>query len=255
LSLVDIPENYSLEYALRAKKERMARMNTHTPQRANRVPLSPRQVTDVDLGTQASQRQKAIIGQIETNRVRAELRVIENERRQLKRWCQLEIWRCKREIEAYKCQSLRLKHGRTIGDEVSEQAKTIIASVLEKYGITEIELLARPIGVYKFVPGVSKPLHEVAWRLYKETNPQLSLRQIGSILDRNPTSILHSVRTHQYQIDYSGNANPPPAKCATCGKEWVADKKIRKYCSMACSNAQAGARGGITYKPKTCEAV
>jgi hypothetical protein len=244
VSLVDIPETYSLEYALRARRERLARMGA-APRRAivRPSPVPTQRVTDVDFGTEEDRRRRSMAGLLEANRVRAEQRVLEHERKQLQRWCQMEIWRCKRESKRAKFRHLRLKHGRSISDEAPEQAKAIIASVIQKYGITETELLARPIG-----GAPSQPMHEVAWRLYNETKPHLSLGQIGLILGRHHTTILHSVRTHQFFID------PPEVKrCAHCSRQWVPDKKIRKFCSRECSGAHASQRGGG--RPPKCEAL
>jgi hypothetical protein len=147
VSLVDIPETYSLEYALRARKERLARMHASAPRRpiVMPAPVPTQRVTDVDFGTEQDRRRRIVAGQIEAKRIRAEQRALERECKQLQRWCQMEIWRCKRESKRAKFRHLRLKHGRSISDEAPEQAKAIIASVIQKYGITEAELLARPI--------------------------------------------------------------------------------------------------------------
>jgi ribosomal protein L16/L10AE len=247
VSLVDIPETYSLEYALRARKARLERMHATAPRRpiVMQAPAPTQRVTDVDFGTEQDRRRRIVAGQLEAKRIMAEQRALERECKKIQRWCQMEIWRCKRESKRAKSRHLRLKHGRSISDEVPGQAKAIIASVIQKYGITEAELLARPVNTRG---SASQPMHEAAWRLYSETKPQLSLGQIGLILGRHHTTILHSVRTHQFSID-----PPEIKKCANCGRQWVPDKKIRKFCSRECSSAHAHTRGGG--RPPKCEAV
>lgn len=85
------------------------------------------------------------------------------------------------------------ENGRPVEPELLPAWRRITREVCRKHGVTMGDLISPRRSYY-----IVSARHELFWRLYEETS--MSLPQIGRRFNRDHTSVMHGVKSHQRKV-------------------------------------------------------